>query len=1716
MSKRKRTSSLASRGSRDESLDRIEASTSSGPTMRKRKKHFDPVEVCHQLYDTIRNHKKSDGSLLCDSFIRVPKRRQEPSYYDVVNNPIDLLKVQQKLKTDEYEDVDDLQNDIELIVNNTKAFYKKNSHEYKDATELWELFLSNKNKILNIEEESKSEPKRFSVPRSQRSTPKTPNNVSRNSVNHNNSSLNDSGVSNNIGGDEEGQYEELFNTVMTAKDEHKKLLNTYFQVLPSKTKYPEYYEVVEQPIDLKRIAIKIQKNEYISILGLERDLMLMCKNACLFNEPASQIYKSAKKLKQIIQEKRVEIIERASKPPPATPPPASKPNDRNKGRRPRSYIATIAAVKDEDEDEEESEPEAAEVIEDDKTSDFVCPEPDNPQWKLFEMVCKMEGSNGTLLSEPFWKLPSRRIYPDYYKEIKNPLSLAQIRRKLTSKSYGTLSEVAGDLTVMFENAKKYNIPSSKLYKDAVKLQKAMQAKVQELLDIDQVTQRVTNKTTRKSSDADSDSPLKRKPCKLKNVSPMGTPLRGRPPKDFVPLKKRLFALCKYMLDYTCEDGRKPILAFMEKPSKKLYSEYYEVIAEPIDFLEIEAKIKADQYSCEKDLVKDFKLMFANCREFNEENSPIYDDANLLEKHLMDKMGPLLNAPEKEVVKKERRDKDHQVKVYRPRKQLTPLERSLKTLFETIRDYKDPKGDRQLSQIFMKLPSRMEYQDYYEVIKHPIDMEKIAHKVKNNIYESVDELAADFVLMLENACKFNEPDSQIYKDALVLQRLVSRTRLQLKEEAEGDSAPDVAAAVQDILLTLFTTVYNHQDEEGRCYSDSMAELPEHDEIDGKKVRALSLDLIKRRLDKSLYKRLDTFQNDFFACLERARRLSRTDSQVFEDSVELQMFFIAQRDELCKSGELLHSPALNYSADDARADVEHVRHGKTLQESLEEETETRSSEDSLLKGSAGTNGNLEETMTCNQKTYQVGDYVYVEAKEPNCEPHILQIERLWEKDGKQMLYGNVYLRPDETYHVTTRKFLEKEVFKSERHSAVPLEDVTGRCCVVGIKQYFTMRPEGYDEKDVYVSESRYNCRGRCFKKIKIFPESSVKLVARDEPLAPKRVMSVFRERLEKHKDELAELQEQERLIEQDLQNVVADISMEIDDGNTYYEQYNTICSGVVKTGDFVYVVADGGRQVVAQIDSVWDTKDGKCYFRGPWFVSPAEVPNPFNKLYYKNELLLSTLDDVNPLVSIVGKCAVLDYNDYISFRPTEVPEQDIFICTSLYDEINRQMKKLPPDGLKKYNHKPDVLEDEIYYFPRLLNPQKVDARRALNAKLRRKLMADDRESSPVTLTKMTDMDVIMEDSLDGGPPSVGSGEIPAVVSMPGSNGGAALTPASTKKPSSKKNNKNKVVTGYILYSREVRKQVVQNNPESKFGDISRIVGSEWKSLATSEKQVWEERASRLNEETKAQLLLEEQNCPSPAPSGGAAPADQVFECLWDNCDYQFEELTDCSEHTIKDSKESQGHVQAYFQERPGEEMYCKWRNCSRIKKNLQPFPNLARLIRHVRDMHINKGNGRSVAPENRSKNFRPSSKVAVVNRPTQSATPNPPACNSFSSAAGGFCTSSASGNSTSVTAATPQKPSEPIFISVPPRPQRVLHSEAYIRYIEGLQADQKHITNWERTLHVTQENVQIPDTEKLQHVATWLGKRADQHDNVVAALWTLRNQLLKDTLCLHKTL
>lgn len=72
-------------------------------------------------------------------------------------------------------------------------------------------------------------------------------------------------------------------------------------------RYPKYYMVIENPIDLRTIARKIQDGKYTSLNDMEKDLLLLTKNACTFNEPGSQIYKDAKMLKKIISSRKIEI-----------------------------------------------------------------------------------------------------------------------------------------------------------------------------------------------------------------------------------------------------------------------------------------------------------------------------------------------------------------------------------------------------------------------------------------------------------------------------------------------------------------------------------------------------------------------------------------------------------------------------------------------------------------------------------------------------------------------------------------------------------------------------------------------------------------------------------------------------------------------------------------------------------------------------------------------------------------------------------------------------------------------------------------------------------------------------------------------------------------------------------------------------------------------------------------------------------------------------------------------------------------------------------------------------------------------------------------------------------------------------------------------------------------------------------------------------------------
>lgn len=51
--------------------------------------------------------------------------------------------------------------------------------------------------------------------------------------------------------------------------------------------------------------------------------------------------------------------------------------------------------------------------------------------------------------------------------------------------------------------------------------------------------------------------------------------------------------------------------------------------------------------------------------------------------------------------------------------------------------------------------------------------------------------------------------------------------------------------------------------------------------------------------------------------------------------------------------------------------------------------------------------------------------------------------------------------------------------------------------------------------------------------------------------------------------------------------------------------------------------------------------------------------------------------------------------------------MFLCESIYDEMKKQIRKVVPGNLKRFNHTQAVTTDEIFFFRRPINPPKVSA-------------------------------------------------------------------------------------------------------------------------------------------------------------------------------------------------------------------------------------------------------------------------------------------------------------------------------------------------------------------------------------------------------------------------
>ncbi|KYO40319.1 hypothetical protein Y1Q_0008999 [Alligator mississippiensis] len=147
-----------------------------------------------------------------------------------------------------------------------------------------------------------------------------------------------------------------------------------------------------------------------------------------------------------------------------------------------------------------------------------------------------------------------------------------------------------------------------------------------------------------------------------------------------------------------------------------------------------------------------------------------------------------------------RDKDDDSKKQKkrgrpPAEKLSPnppnLTKKMKKIVDAVIKYKDSSSGRQLSEVFIQLPSRKELPEYYELIRKPVDFKKIKERIRNHKYRSLNDLEKDVMLLCQNAQTFNLEGSLIYEDSIVLQSVFTsvRQKIEKEEDSEGEDSEE---------------------------------------------------------------------------------------------------------------------------------------------------------------------------------------------------------------------------------------------------------------------------------------------------------------------------------------------------------------------------------------------------------------------------------------------------------------------------------------------------------------------------------------------------------------------------------------------------------------------------------------------------------------------------------------------------------------------------------------------------------------------------------------------------------------------------------------------------------------------------------------------------------------------------------------------------------------
>jgi hypothetical protein len=539
------------------------------PTPANGQLHTSLADGLASLLAVVKKVTDENGSPVFVYFAKLPTRKALPAYYDVIKTPIDLASIEKNLEKSEYTSVDELAAALNLMCDNARTFNEEGSAYFTAATSI-------KKAVAKELKRQQQAPVKMtlSLPAARELTPAV-------------------------------KMTRLIEAVKALKADDGSPLCEPFVKLPTRKALPAYYELIADPIDLATIEKKLEKSEYASVDDLAAALNLMCDNARKFNEDGSPLFVAATRMKKTVA-KELKKLHPAEDSSAAT---ASTPSAAARG----SAVAAVGQSSS-------PAPAASEVSLRERLDALVT------------AVKTVTDEEGTLVYEPFVKLPTRKALPAYYDIISDPIDFATIEKKLEKAEYASVEELAAALNLMCDNARKFNSDGSPLFVHATMLRRAVQKELKR--------QEKAIKAGREKEKA-ADTGLER--------------------TDDGDRRRELLNAVKVLTD---EEGNRVYEPFVKLPTRKALPAYYDIISDPIDLATIEKRLETDEYATVDELAAALNLMCDNARKFNEEGSVLVAHATRIKKAVQKEMKrfekPLklrLSLPDKD--KEKEKDKDRE-------------------------------------------------------------------------------------------------------------------------------------------------------------------------------------------------------------------------------------------------------------------------------------------------------------------------------------------------------------------------------------------------------------------------------------------------------------------------------------------------------------------------------------------------------------------------------------------------------------------------------------------------------------------------------------------------------------------------------------------------------------------------------------------------------------------------------------------------------------------------------------------------------------------------------------------------------------------------------------------------------------------------------------------------------------------------------------------------